>query len=237
MMTTTHQNGLEILTASFQKGDTGSAVQLLKRGVDTAEIRHAVLKHKNGEPLRRAYDEYCAAPTRVWIKYNPDTVRFNSGEFAGREIFCNSNYRNVPTWLDTKEPSPEGLMDEAFAQADDAGIKWLAALTKATDKETAHFVVNGHYVHATTRKLVLQLALFGYRPRLVSSGNGKYVRLSETYGEYRYQDIIEVDASVNLNGSEPYQSAKQTALFGSSGSRNTWNVRADGRTIDVTCWN
>lgn len=112
----------------------------------------------------------------------------------------------------------------------------MRALTKATDERTAGFVLNGHYVHATTRRLIVGLALLGYRPRLFSAGNGRYTRLSETYGEYKYSDVVEVDARINLNGSEPYQPDEVTALFGSSGSKNTWKVRQDGRTIDVTCW-
>ncbi len=211
----TQQNGLEILTASFAKGDTGSAVQLLKRGVDTPEIRHAALKHKNGEPLRKAEEEWQVAPTYRFISYNPDIINYPDG----REI---------------RQGQPG--YDEAYAEYKAAEAKWLNALTKATDKDTANFVVHGHYVHATTRRLILQLALLGYRPRLVSSGSGKYTRLSETYGEYKYSDVVEVDASVNLNGSEPYRPAEVSVLFGSSGSKNTWTVRADGRTVDVTCW-
>jgi len=210
-----NQNGLEILKASFAKGDTGAAVQLLKRGVETLEIRNTALRHKNGEPLRRAEGEWQLAPTYRFISYNPDIINYPDG----REI---------------RQGQPG--YEAAYAEYKAAEAKWLAALTKASDKDTAHFVIHGHYVHATTRRLILRLALLGYRPRLVSSGNGKYTRLSETYGEYKYSDVVEVDASVNLNGSEPYQSAQQSTLFGSSGSKNTWTVRADGHTVDVTCW-
>ena len=215
MTTTANQTGLEILTASFAKGDTGSAVQLLKRGVDSLEIRLAALKHQNGDPLRRAHEEWQAAPTYQFHKYNHDWIIYPDG----RKI-------------------KQGTLEwpAAYAEYKMAEEKWMRSLTKATDEKTANFVLNGHYVHATTRRLIVQLALLGYRPRLVSTGNGKYIRLSETYGEYRYQDVIEVDASVSLNGSEPHQPAEVTVLFGSSGSKNTWKVRPDGRTIDVTCW-
>jgi len=231
------QNGLEVLTASFKSGNSGAAVQLLKRGVDSPEIRIAAAKHKIGAPLRKAYEEYQAAPTRIWIKYNPDTVRFNSGEYAGREIYCNGNCKNIPSWLDTREPAPVGLMEQAFMEADAAELKWLAALTKATNEETARFILKGHYVHHTTRKLLLELALSGFRPWVVHSGKGHYTRLSETYGEYKYHDVICVDEHITLEGSEPYQSQQQTNLFGSSGSKNTWTVRpGTSRTIDVVCW-
>jgi len=183
--------------------------------VDTPEIRLAVLKHKNGEPLRRANEEWQAAPTCRFISYNPDIINYPDG----REI---------------RQGQPG--YEAAYTEYKAAEAKWLAALTKATDKDAGHFVIHGHYVHATTRRLILELALLGYRPRLVSSTSGKYVRLSGTYGEYRYDDVVEVDASVNLNGSEPYQPAEVSVLFGSSGSKNTWTVRPDGRTVDVTCW-
>lgn len=213
--TATNQTGLEILTASFQKGDTGSAVQLLKRGVDTSEIRCAAMRHQHGEPLRRAQEEWEKAPAYQFIKYNPDWINYPDGRAVKQ---------GTPEW------------PAAYAEYKAAEEKWMRALTRATDARTAGFVLNGHYVHATTRRLIVGLALLGYRPRLVSAGNGKYTRLSETYGEYKYSDVVEVDAAVNLNGSEPYQPAEVTALFGSSCSKNTWKVRPDGRTIDVTCW-
>lgn len=227
---------LDILVASFKKGDTGSAVQLLKRGVDTPEIKTAVRQHKNGNPLKRVYEEYKKAPQRVCNQYNPDSVRFHSGQYAGRDIICNMNTRNVAAWLDTMQPAPEGLMKKALADADFVAKKWMKALVKATDMTTANFVVNGHYVHHTTQKIILQLALLGYRPKVVSIGNGEFIRLGETYGELRYEDVVQVCEHIDLAGSEPYLPVDQAILFGSSGSKNSWKMREDGKTLDVTCW-
>lgn len=217
MTTTTAQDPRVQLQTSFSKGDTLAATKLLELGVDTPEIRAAVLRHQSGEPLRQAEEEWAKAPTYCFIRYNPDIIRY----VDGREV-----YQGQPGYT------------EAHAEYKVAEAKWIEALTIATDERTARFVVHGHYVHHTTRKIILRLALLGYRPRLISEGSGKYTRLSETYGEYKYQDVVEVDALVNLDSSEPYQSGEQSELFGSSGSRNSWKTRSDGngRTIDVTCW-
>lgn len=207
---------VEILQKSFVKsGNTGVAVQLLKRGINTPEIKRAVRQHGARE-LQLAWDAILKAPTYRFIKYNPDEVEYPDG----RKVI-----QGAPGYK------------EAKAEADAVEAKWFRALARATDEKTARFVVHEHYVHATTKKLVRELLLQGYHPKVVQSGHGVYTMKSESYGEYRYHDIVVLDQVVEgLEGSESCRNEDVSRLFGSSGSRNTWSVREDGLTVDVICW-
>lgn len=207
-------NGIEVLSSSAAAGNTGAAVQLAKRGVSTPEITALCRKHEANK-FNAAREAWHKAPTYREIRYNPGWF-----EVDGKSI--------------TRRDNPDEF-NRLAAEYDVAYAAWEKALARASTPAVARFILNGHYVHNTTKRVVLALLGAGYRVTAVECGNGKYIRLQDTYGEYRYIDTVTCDTVVNIpNGDEPYQSAEVSVLFGSSGSRNDWRV--NGNTITVTCW-
>lgn len=124
-------------------------------------------------------------------------------------------------------PPADYLAAEAACEAADK--QWVLALEAATDPKTAAFIEYGPLTRSTTRRLLLEAALAGYRPKLIESRPGKWDCKRKAY---YYEDTIQVPLSED--GDEPTR-GEVRSLFGCSGNRNTWTVLPNGL-IQVTNW-